>query len=237
MRSFEKFVEVTQATTSREELRTILAQTLASEGYDNYIMTTVANRRVGSVAWYEFPKGYAETYLAEKWHEVDPVLSQTLSARRPFFWNDAARPAALTTQQRHCLEACRDLGVHSGIAIPLFGPGSRRDVMSISQRHSDTANPQRLAILQAICSQAWYRFLDLGSEWPDIVGTGVVLTPKELEVLKWIKDGKSNIDIAEILKVSVRTIEFHIENMLNKLGAPNRIAMVVMSLQLGIIQL
>ncbi len=48
------------------------------------------------------------------------------------------------------------------------------------------------------------------------------LTLRELEVLLWIARGKSNKDIAEILQLSPRTVNKHLEQIFNKLGVENR---------------
>jgi DNA-binding CsgD family transcriptional regulator len=50
------------------------------------------------------------------------------------------------------------------------------------------------------------------------------LTPRELEVLRWITDGKSNAEIAIILGVSAGTAKIHVEHILSKLGVENRTA-------------
>ena len=50
------------------------------------------------------------------------------------------------------------------------------------------------------------------------------LTPREREVLNWVAAGKTNGEIGEILKVSPRTIEKHLENIFCKLGVENRTA-------------
>jgi DNA-binding CsgD family transcriptional regulator len=49
-----------------------------------------------------------------------------------------------------------------------------------------------------------------------------VLSPKEMEVLKWLKQGKSTWDMAAILRISERTVKFHISNIIKKLNASNR---------------
>jgi DNA-binding response OmpR family regulator/DNA-binding CsgD family transcriptional regulator len=48
------------------------------------------------------------------------------------------------------------------------------------------------------------------------------LTPRESEVLMWVARGKSNRDIAEILKLSPRTVNKHLEQIYTKLGVENR---------------
>jgi non-specific serine/threonine protein kinase len=53
------------------------------------------------------------------------------------------------------------------------------------------------------------------------------LTPRELDVLKLIADGKSNPDIAGELFLSVRTVENHVAHILTKLGVRTRSAAVI----------
>jgi DNA-binding CsgD family transcriptional regulator len=49
-----------------------------------------------------------------------------------------------------------------------------------------------------------------------------VLTPRELETMKWVRMGKSSWEIAVILDISERTVNFHIANCLKKLDVINR---------------
>jgi len=50
----------------------------------------------------------------------------------------------------------------------------------------------------------------------------LALTQRESEVLIWIARGKSNRDIADILALSPRTVNKHLEQIFNKLGVENR---------------
>ena len=53
------------------------------------------------------------------------------------------------------------------------------------------------------------------------------LTPRETEIALWVGGGKSNPEIAIILRCSVRTVEKHMEKILKKLGVQNRAAAAV----------
>jgi DNA-binding CsgD family transcriptional regulator len=57
------------------------------------------------------------------------------------------------------------------------------------------------------------------------------LTRREAEVLIWICQGKGNPEIAVILGLSVRTIEKHVERILEKLGVETRTAAAVLARQ------
>jgi DNA-binding NarL/FixJ family response regulator len=48
------------------------------------------------------------------------------------------------------------------------------------------------------------------------------LTPREAEVLSWVAKGKTNRDVAEILGMSPRTVNKHLEQIFVKLGVENR---------------
>jgi len=50
----------------------------------------------------------------------------------------------------------------------------------------------------------------------------LAVTDREAEVLLWIARGKSNRDIAEILDLSPRTVNKHLEQIYAKLGVENR---------------
>jgi DNA-binding response OmpR family regulator/DNA-binding CsgD family transcriptional regulator len=50
----------------------------------------------------------------------------------------------------------------------------------------------------------------------------LALTTREAEVLIWIARGKSNRDISEILGISPRTVNKHLEQIFTKLGVENR---------------
>ncbi len=59
----------------------------------------------------------------------------------------------------------------------------------------------------------------LSTRLPDIF-----LTPREAEVLSWLAKGKTNRDIADILGMSPRTVNKHLEHIFEKLGVETRTA-------------
>lgn len=62
---------------------------------------------------------------------------------------------------------------------------------------------------------------EVGSD-ADLLKRKLALTQREAEVLFWIARGKANRDIAEILDLSPRTVNKHLEQIYAKLGVENR---------------
>jgi LuxR family transcriptional regulator, quorum-sensing system regulator CviR len=70
------------------------------------------------------------------------------------------------------------------------------------------------------------------------MGNGNIrLSAREKEVLNWLKQGKSSWDMSMILGISQSTVNFHVYNVMQKLGAVNRPQAVAVATHMGIIAL
>ena len=66
---------------------------------------------------------------------------------------------------------------------------------------------------------------------------GLHITPRENEVLKLIGRGFSNAEIAELLEVSVYTVNSHIKHLYSKLAVSSRSEAIFEAVQLGLLEL
>jgi DNA-binding NarL/FixJ family response regulator len=66
-------------------------------------------------------------------------------------------------------------------------------------------------------------------------GERAALTPRELEVLQMIVDGKSNKEIAAVLELSANTIAVHRANIMNTLGIHKTAELVVYAIRAGLV--
>jgi DNA-binding NarL/FixJ family response regulator len=63
------------------------------------------------------------------------------------------------------------------------------------------------------------------------------LTPRELEVLRFIHDGYRNKQIADRLDIAETTVNFHIKNIVSKLSANDRTNAVIIAVRRGLLQI
>lgn len=62
------------------------------------------------------------------------------------------------------------------------------------------------------------------------------LTEREMDVLRLIRDGCKNKEIAAQLAISETTVNFHIKNLIGKLQAKDRTHAVALAIRRGILQ-
>lgn len=74
---------------------------------------------------------------------------------------------------------------------------------------------------------------DASASLPAEYGKSLGLTSREGEVLGWLSKGKSNRDIAQILGLSPRTVDKHLEQIYSKLGVETRTAAAAIAMKAG----
>jgi DNA-binding NarL/FixJ family response regulator len=63
-----------------------------------------------------------------------------------------------------------------------------------------------------------------------------VLTPREVEVLKLVAEGHSSQEIATILVISIKTVERHRANIIEKLGIRDRVSLARYAIRQGLVE-
>lgn len=118
-----------------------------------------------------------------------------------------------------------------------------KELSSRKPSHSDMATPLslshesgRLSIYYASDLHGGERLLLLEEHRDDVsarrLAEGLGLTTREAEVLSWLAAGKTNRDIGEILGMSPRTVNKHLEHIYVKLGVETRSAAAAVAFRL-----
>lgn len=66
-------------------------------------------------------------------------------------------------------------------------------------------------------------------------GKSTLFTPRELEVIRWIAKGKSDWEIGEILFISRKTVNYHVERAKRKLRVATRTQAVLVAEKHGLL--
>ena len=74
-------------------------------------------------------------------------------------------------------------------------------------------------------------------EGHDIARTQHTITGRETQILRRIKDGHTNIQIAALLEISPHTVKNHVRKILSKLGVQTRAQATARAIQLGVLKI
>jgi len=94
---------------------------------------------------------------------------------------------------------------------------------------------QLLGVIRSVHSGKRYVPPDVAARIAEHMGEED-LTARELEVLRLIHDGYRNKQIADQLAIAETTVNFHIKNIVDKLGANDRTHAVTIALRRGLLQ-
>src|SRR3989338_795875 len=159
-----------------------------------------------------FPEEYVNLYLHHFFE--DPAFRLWLSKQEPFIFS----PKVVSKSHNNCIAANFDLRTRNGIFHGLAERGFQFVSHFTFSRINERMGKRHSYILELLIPhlhQALVRVLSK-REKPSYKDNVDHLTERELEILKWTKEGKSGWDISVIMGISENTVRFHIKNILKK---------------------
>lgn len=112
------------------------------------------------------------------------------------------------------LELPEEIGAQGQEVLQLLTSG--RDVQAVSAELQVSARTAEALCLQVVLDHVVPQL----SEVLNI--RQAELTLREREILRWVKEGKNNGEIASILDIKQDTVKFHLKNIFQKLNVSNR---------------
>lgn len=180
-----------------------------------------------------YPRSWQEHYEKRGYLLTDPTVIHGRQNQDPMVWNDqtfAENIVLWEDAQDHGIrsgwaQSCLDINGAGGMLCLCrsSGPLPAKELKSKEMQMRWLVQVAHLNLSRRIIAQEVHDF------WPS-------LTSREREVLQWTADGKSALDIADILNLSKGAIDFHLGNCLRKLQSPNKTAAVARAIVMGLIR-
>jgi LuxR family transcriptional regulator, quorum-sensing system regulator SolR len=179
-----------------------------------------------SVAW-------RDTYARRNFLNTDPTVAHGLNSTLPVVWSDE-----LFANAPQLWDAARSCGLAVGWAQPCLAPGGVRGLLTLARSGEAlsgtelAAKKERMVWLAHVTHEGMARLL---RKTYANAGLADPLTERELEVLRWTADGKTALDVAELLNITERTVNYHITRCLKKLQVNNKLSATVRAAMLGLL--
>lgn len=171
-------------------------------------------------------------YLKENYLAVDPSVAHGLRSVLPVVWDER-----LFSSARHFWEDARGHGLNVGWAQSSIDANGAIGMLTLARSadaltHSELR--QQMPRMQWLAKMAMEGMARLAAAQRPAEAP-IRLTQREIEVLRWTADGKTSREVGQIMAISERTVNFHINNSLEKLGANNKTSGVIKAAMLRLI--
>ncbi|PNS08165.1 Autoinducer binding domain-containing protein [Lysobacter silvestris] len=180
-----------------------------------------------------YPQSWQRVYQEQGYLQIDPAVRHGMSSISPYVWSGIDKKS----EEIPFWEDANFHGIASGWAQPVQTPNGIRGMFTVTRSAElITAGEirDRMPKLLWLSQVAHYGLAQHLIQRPNSARLNK-LTDRELEVMRWIAEGKTSSEIAIILSISERTVNFHTNCAMTKLEAPNRTAAVVRAVLFGLI--
>jgi DNA-binding CsgD family transcriptional regulator len=164
----------------------------------------------------------------------DPTARYGLATGQPFRRSQLPAHTTLTRREWQHRRRLEKLGLRESLILPVFGPGNTNGILALaSPREDELIDRLNWTELQALAQVIHLRCIALCPDRP--VEIGNPLSGRELEILRWVAQGKSNAVIADILQISSGTVDTYLRRVFEKLNVADRTSAAVKGVGLGLI--
>lgn len=187
-----------------------------------------------------YPAPWLDSYVSGGRQGVDPVVSYILSENIPVIWSELVKKPEFAQKDHLALmDDAKRHGLHDGLSVPVHTPVGDTAVFSLATDNGAGSARQVLShaipYAQLFAIHLVDRYLSLVRIDTD-ARDGGLFTAREAECLFWACEGKTAWEIARILAIAERTVEFHLTNCAKKLNAANRQHAIALASRHGLIK-
>ena len=178
-----------------------------------------------------FHQEWSRRYIARGYARSSAIASEMLATSSAYTWSKVIERRGINPDQARIWNEAADFGLTDGLFTPVrWSDGSYAAVVLAGDK---PLLDDPFLFLSAEMLSGYYcsevrRLTSLSATKP-------VLTERQRECLAWVREGKSSAAIAEILGISVMTVDEHVAEACRRMGVRTRVQAAVEAALSGII--
>ncbi len=230
-------IERAFAAKTQAELDDIIGAEFAALGFPYFMVGEIldSQRKLSAQLYFGRNDPTWSAHYFERQHQLhDSMLRLPLMSPLMQQWQTVRERSDLSRAEFELYGEAGEFGLHDGFVTPLHhGDGSVSGVSVISTEKYDLSETDKLVVhLLSLYYCCIGLKLAEKSQRPQ-----VELTPRQRECLQWVHLGKTSAEIADIIGISERTVNFHLTEACKAFSVRTRRQAVVEALIAGAIDL
>lgn len=218
--AYQVLIDAVDTARDERSIRAALRRFVLRCGFERYAYLHAWSSGVATFT--DYPAEWQQLYRQNLYSNVDPVVSKARSASGVFAWSADDKPLSRRDpSERAFFRQAIDHGIRSGITIPLDGSFGRKIMLTLATQQPGSVEYE-LGDTRRAAVALTYVHLKLNAIIESAARQAEQrLTVQEITCLNWSSLGKYMPEIALILGIEHRTVQFHLDNARSKLGAVN----------------
>ncbi|RQM95344.1 LuxR family transcriptional regulator [Aeromonas dhakensis] len=219
---------------------TLLRELSSRMGFDYFRLALIfpsTIQRPDVIIFNGCPQAWVDTYTGSGFFAIDPIVKCAMTRSTPILWADVVNDEERCDEQgREVMQLASEYGIRDGITLPWHGANGHVGLLSFITSTPRTSQ-QWLSAVPFISWLSMHIFEAVARVCLAGLSPHDALSLRELEVCRWAAEGKQVSDIAQILGITPRTVTFHLNNVVNKLGASSKSQAISWALKQGMVRL
>ncbi|MBA2710372.1 MAG: LuxR family transcriptional regulator [Tatlockia sp.] len=218
---------------SIKELTEMTANSFLQEGISSLAFTYYRKHtKTGSKLIFDWAtkplRPWHQHYINQGYADIDRTLEAIAQSLLPVYWDvNQQLPQSKNKREARIRQESIDFGINKGLSISIYGPGGDFLVLVIHQRIDEKGlegweEKQYKWTAIAQCYLHYLRQFLLNKSHKNLN-----LTQREQQCLKLTSQGLRIDNIAEVMDISRRTVNFHLQNANKKLGVTNKYLAII----------
>jgi DNA-binding CsgD family transcriptional regulator len=181
-----------------------------------------------------YPEEWLRVYWQNGYFEIDPVLQTALQKPGTQHWATTYERTT-SDKQREFMAKAKEFGLGDGITTGSADAACRVATFCSFASAEKVDAARYVPLVEYYGYHIHLALLRTAPKNPQALDRCVrELTLRELTILNWMKNGKTNWEIAQILGVTERTVRFHVESIFSKLEVTSRSQAVAIAIEHGL---
>lgn len=232
-----EFMQSVDRARTDEELCGSLLQISRRFGFAHVLAGTIPRagasrtQQLSHVVLADWPDEWARRYFTHGYLFVDPTIRRVSENRGPFFWSELEGDYADDKAARRVMNEAGDFRLRCGLTVPVTTLEGEIAGFSLAGEHADDS-PATRGLLTLLATYALARSFQL-RRGAALEPSGPPLTQREREALQWAAEGRTDVEIGELMRITEHGVDRHMRSAKKKLATRTRTHAVAEAIRLG----
>ncbi|HEX8568707.1 MAG TPA: LuxR family transcriptional regulator [Caulobacteraceae bacterium] len=217
-----------------EELEVVFHRFVRDLGFEQFATIDVQDPRRAprvEVLRARSLEAWEQHYQASGHAPHDAVIRRALTTSDPIFWSDVRMGEPLSPEAVRIFGEASEFGLREGFVTPIHNLDGSISTVMLSGGDADPLCPDTRTAAHLACIYYAARVRKDRRPAPP----RAPLSARQLECLRWTREGKSAADIAQILGISRYTVQEHLAQACARLGVRTRVQALSQAYVLGLL--